>query len=58
MKVLAKQEMRDRNKLHRVKTEGTILGAVDHPFCATLYSAFQTETHLYFVMQFCEGGEL
>ena len=58
MKVLAKQEMRDRNKLHRVKTEGTILEAVDHPFCATLYSAFQTETHLYFVMQFCEGGEL
>ena len=58
MKVLAKQEMRDRNKLHRVKTEGTILEAVDHPYCATLYSAFQTETHLYFVMQFCEGGEL
>ena len=58
MKVLAKQEMRDRNKLHRVRTEGTILEAVDHPFCATMYAAFQTETHLYFVMQFCEGGEL
>lgn len=58
MKVLSKQEMRDRNKLHRVKTEGTILESLDHPFCATLYAAFQTETHLYFVMQFCEGGEL
>lgn len=58
MKVLVKQEMRDRNKLHRVKTEGTILESIDHPFCATLYSTFQTETHLYFVMQFCEGGEL
>ena len=58
MKVLAKQEMRERNKLHRVRTEGTILEAVDHPFCATMYAAFQTETHLYFVMQFCEGGEL
>ena len=50
--------MRDRNKLHRVKTEGTILSQVDHPFVATLYSAFQTETHVYFVMDFCPGGEL
>ena len=58
LKVLAKQEMRDRNKLHRVRTEGTILEVVDHPFVATMYSSFQTETHLYFVMQYCEGGEL
>jgi PAS domain S-box-containing protein len=58
MKVLVKQEMHDRNKLHRVRTEGTILESVDHPFIATMYSAFQTETHLYFVMEYCEGGEL
>ena len=58
MKVLVKQEMHDRNKLHRVRTEGTILEAVDHPFVATLYSSFQTETHIYFVMEYCEGGEL
>ena len=58
MKVLVKQEMHDRNKLHRVRTEDTILNSVDHPFLATLYSAFQTETHLYFVMEYCEGGEL
>ena len=58
MKVLVKQEMHDRNKLHRVRTEGTILDTVDHPFIATLYSAFQTDTHLYFVMEYCQGGEL
>jgi non-specific serine/threonine protein kinase len=58
MKVLVKQEMVDRNKLHRVRTEGRILEAVDHPFVATLYSAFQTDTHLYFLMEYCEGGEL
>ena len=34
MKVLVKQEMHDRNKLHRVRTEGTILESVDHPFIA------------------------
>lgn len=58
MKVLVKQEMHDRNKLHRVRTEGTILEAVDHPFIATMYAAFQTETHLYFVLEYCDGGEL
>ena len=58
MKILVKQEMHDRNKLHRVRTEGQILETVDHPFVATLYSAFQTETHLYFVLEYCEGGEL
>ena len=50
--------MHDRNKLHRVRTEGQILETVDHPFVATLYSAFQTDTHLYFVLEYCEGGEL
>ena len=58
MKILVKQEMHDRNKLHRVRTEGQILETVDHPFVATLYSAFQTDTHLYFVLEYCEGGEL
>eukprot|EP00227_Mantoniella_beaufortii_P008260 CAMPEP_0197586716 /NCGR_PEP_ID=MMETSP1326-20131121/8598_1 /TAXON_ID=1155430 /ORGANISM="Genus nov. species nov., Strain RCC2288" /LENGTH=641 /DNA_ID=CAMNT_0043151375 /DNA_START=273 /DNA_END=2194 /DNA_ORIENTATION=+ len=58
MKVLTKQEMQDRNKLHRVRTESTILETVDHPFVATLYAAFQTDSHLYFVMEYCEGGEL
>ena len=58
MKILVKQEMHDRNKLHRVRTEGQILETVDHPFVATLYSAFQTETHLYFVLEYCGGGEL
>ena len=58
MKILVKQEMHDRNKLHRVRTEGQILETVDHPFVATLYAAFQTDTHLYFVLEYCEGGEL
>lgn len=32
--------------------------AVDHPFLPTLYCTIQTETHLHFVMEFCDGGEL
>lgn len=58
MKTLDKYEMQERNKVARVLTECSILGAVDHPFLATLYCTIQTDTHLHFVMEYCDGGEL
>ncbi|GLC37022.1 hypothetical protein PLESTB_001400700 [Pleodorina starrii] len=58
MKTLDKFEMAERNKVPRVLTECAILAAVDHPFLATLYCTIQTETHLHFVMEYCDGGEL
>ncbi|GFH17457.1 putative LOV domain-containing protein [Haematococcus lacustris] len=58
MKTLDKYEMQDRNKVQRVLTEERILTAVDHPFLPTLYCTIQTDTHLHFVMEFCDGGEL
>lgn len=51
VKSLNKQEMLDRNKTNRIRTEDTILSTVDHPFLATLYTCFQSEKHLYFVME-------
>ena len=41
-----------------MRTEDTILTNVDHPFVATLYTSFQTDTTLYFIMEYCSGGEL
>lgn len=58
MKTLDKFEMQERNKVQRVLTEEGILSAVDHPFLATLYCTIQTDTHLHFVMEYCDGGEL
>ncbi|KAK3273786.1 Phototropin-2 [Cymbomonas tetramitiformis] len=58
MKTLSKSEMFERNKVHRVKVEATILNALDHPFLPTLYASFQSEKHLHFVMDLCSGGEL
>nr|AML77244.1 putative LOV domain-containing protein [Codium fragile] len=58
MKTLDKWEMQERNKVQRVLTEEKILSSVDHPFCATLYCTIQTDMHLHFVMEYCEGGEL
>jgi len=58
MKTLDKWEMQERNKVARVLTEESILTAIDHPFLATCYCSIQTDSHLHFVMEFCEGGEL
>eukprot|EP00891_Asterochloris_glomerata_P009772 jgi/Astpho2/9772/Aster-03748 len=58
MKTLEKSEMLERNKVGRVLTEAGILDVVDHPFLATLYGTIQTDTHLHFLMEYCEGGEL
>lgn len=58
MKTLEKEEMLERNKVMRVLTEEQILQAVDHPFLASLAGTIETPTHLHFLMEFCEGGEL
>jgi serine/threonine protein kinase len=57
MKILDKQEMIDRNKVKRVLTEREILATADHPFIVTLYWSFQTTDKLYFIMDYCAGGE-
>nr|AML79589.1 putative LOV domain-containing protein [Asteromonas gracilis] len=58
MKTLDKFEMQERNKVQRVLTEVFILNLVDHPFLPTLYCTLQTDTHLHFLMEYCDGGEL
>jgi len=57
MKVLDKREMVKRNKVKRVLTEREILCTADHPFIITLYWSFQSVDKLYFVMEYCAGGE-
>uniref|UniRef100_A0A7S1XE55 non-specific serine/threonine protein kinase n=1 Tax=Compsopogon caeruleus TaxID=31354 RepID=A0A7S1XE55_9RHOD len=57
MKVLTKKEMIEKNKIKRVLTEREILATVNHPFIITMYASFQTAERLYYVMDFCQGGE-
>lgn len=57
MKVLSKQEMIQRNKVKRVMTEREILATTNHPFIVTLYHSFMSMDNLYFVMEYCCGGE-
>eukprot|EP01105_Mastigella_eilhardi_P022878 TRINITY_DN56_c0_g1_i2.p1 TRINITY_DN56_c0_g1~~TRINITY_DN56_c0_g1_i2.p1 ORF type:complete len:497 (+),score=91.34 TRINITY_DN56_c0_g1_i2:78-1568(+) len=57
MKVLPKDEMIRKDKIKRVHTERELLQTAKHPFVVTLYWSFQNTACLYFVMDFCQGGE-
>jgi len=58
MKILKKKAIIARNQLEHTKAERKILEALNHPFLMTLRYAFQTETKLYFVLDYYTGGEL
>ncbi len=58
MKVLKKKYMIKRNQVEHTKTERSILELVKHPFIIHLKYAFQTQVKLYFVFDYCPGGEL
>jgi len=57
MKVLNKQEIIAKNKIKRVLTEREILATADHPFIVTFYCSFQTKNKLFYVMEYCPGGD-
>jgi len=57
MKVLSKREMVEKNKVKRVLTEHEVLASTDHPCIVTLYASFQAKEYLFFVMEYCPGGE-
>ncbi|KAL8200123.1 hypothetical protein R6Q57_011462 [Mikania cordata] len=58
MKAMDKAVMLNRNKVHRACIEREIIALLDHPFLPTLYTSFQTPTHVCLITDFCAGGEL
>lgn len=58
MKVLEKENIIRRNQVEHTRTERNILGVVKHPFIVQMKYAFQTTKKLYFVLEYCPGGEL
>lgn len=58
MKAMDKSVMLNRNKVHRACMEREIYSLLDHPFLPTLYTSFQTPTHVCLITDFCPGGEL
>lgn len=58
LKVLRKDNIIKRNQIEHTKTERSVLGYVKHPFIVGLNMAFQSKDKLYFVLDYCAGGEL
>ena len=58
MKMLRKEHVIKRNQVEFTRTERNVLGSVQHPFIVELVYAFQTPKKLYFILEFCPGGEL
>jgi len=58
LKVLKKDNIIRRNQVEHTRTERSVLGYVKHPFIVGLKMAFQSRDKLYFVLDYCAGGEL
>ena len=58
LKALRKEYVIRRNQVEHTKTERNVLGTVRHPFIVGLNMAFQSKEKLYFVLDYCAGGEL
>jgi len=57
MKMLEKDYIRKHDQVLNIFTERGILAQIDHPFIVSLQYAFQSRTKLYFVMDYCSGGD-
>ncbi|PRP84407.1 hypothetical protein PROFUN_08087 [Planoprotostelium fungivorum] len=58
MKVLKKSDMVRKNMVDHVIAERNILAQTKNPFVVKLFYAFQSETNLFLVMEFCNGGDV
>ena len=58
LKMLKKKYIIEKNQEQHIMTEKAILAKIDHPFLIKLNWAFQDEKKLYFVLEYCPGGEL
>lgn len=58
MKVIKKELAEKKKNNGYIATERSVLSDVDHPFIINLAFAFQTERKLYFIMEYCPGGDL
>jgi len=59
VKVMSKRKIvTNEKKLERAIAEKRLLARLSHPFVVSLHWAFQTQGHLFMVLDYCAGGEL
>ena len=57
IKVIKKADMVAKNQVMNIKSERMILTQLDSPFVVKLYYSFQSQKHIYLVMEFLSGGD-
>lgn len=58
LKILKKEHVEKRRQEDKVLVERNILVNIDHPFVIHFRGSFQNQKKLYFVLEYCAGGEL
>jgi serine/threonine protein kinase len=59
VKTMLKSRITRDKQIQRIGTERRVLmEASDHPFIARMHYAFQNHRQLFFVLDFCAGGDL
>lgn len=58
MKVLNKSKIWGQNLIRYAKTERDVLSNTSHNFIVSLIFAFQTNSKLFLILEFCPGGDL
>jgi len=58
MKVIKKKKIMNENLVKYVLTERRVMSEMNHPFIVKLHFAFQSNSRLFLVMDYCPGGDL
>ena len=58
IKIVDKRLLEDIKDVQRLKKEIKILKSIRHKNIVQLYDIMESETNLYFVLEYCKGGEL
>jgi len=58
MKTLSKERIISENKMQELKNEIELMKEVDHPNIIRLMEVFETDHHIFLIIELCTGGEL
>lgn len=58
MKILKKKDLVKRKQVEHTMTEREVISNINHPFIVSLHFSFQSDTKLYLITDFFNGGEL
>jgi len=58
VKIIHKKRLAKPKQQQSLEREVDILKKVDQPYCVQLEAIYETNNHLYLVLEYCKGGEL